>query len=395
MSLTQSPSDSLRQERRELLLDLAKQAESRKLQVRKMLADCAGERDKETERQRGARREALQKISMDVRELRESSVRPVAAVDGVPPTMANPAPPLIAALRPSSPPLSLQAQPKGVPASELVQAAQPKPAIPPDSSSKNADRDHGSNSAPTKLTLESAFESRMSGLEEAFTKLVETVTEKLDYSSRILQVETQTKGLESLYKSLKGSIDEVSVRLQPVENKCEVLRADHRSLELGNDRLSEQVKGFDQIFASLGRDAQKMNLTVDAMSVELRRANDRTLALEKANLASEAERAGEITALQDRLTRLESGLVRAIGLLQDSEHGIADLASLRERLVDMESGFQRVIKAVDSLQRPAEEPDSAAEREATANVLASLTKLVQGMRVVQNERQIQNGVKIA
>lgn len=395
MILTQSPSDSLRQQRRELLLDLAKQAESRKLQVRKMLADCASERDKETERQRGERREALQKISMDVRELRESSVRPVAVDDEVPPTMAKSAPPSIAALRPSSPPPSQQVQPQRVPATELFQAARLKPATPTDSSIKNADRDPGRNPAPVKVTLESAFESRMSGLEGAFTKLVETVTEKLDYSSRILQVETQSKVLESLYKGLKGSIDEVSARLQPVENKCEVLRADHRSLELGIDRLSEQVKGFDQIFASLGRDAQKMNATVDALSIELRCVNERTLAVEKANLGFEAERAGEMTALQDRLTRLESGLVRAIGLLQDSEHSIADLASLRERLVDMESGFQRVIKAVDSLQRPAEEPDSAAEREATANVLASLTKLVQGMRVVQNERQIQNGVKPA
>ena len=246
MSQTQTPSDQLRQQRRELLLDLAKQAESRKLQVRKMLADCADERDKETERQRGARREALQKISTDVREIRESSVRPAAPepsapvakdpVPVVPSMIAKAVPSSIAALPLASNSLPKELQPPRSIASEAALIVPSNQGIPVRTPTKVTDSDLGLNPASGKVNVESAFENRMNGLEESFTKLVETVTEKLDYSSRILHVESMCKSLELQCKGLKQSMDEVSSRLQPVENKYDVLRTDHRSLELGIDR---------------------------------------------------------------------------------------------------------------------------------------------------------------
>ncbi|MFO0339873.1 MAG: hypothetical protein ACK52Z_14125, partial [Acidobacteriota bacterium] len=79
-------------------------------------------------------------------------------------------------------------------------------------------------------------------------------------------------------------------------------------------------------------------------------------------------------------------LMGAIGLLQSSEQEINELAQLRSSIYEMEHGFQRVLKAVANLERPIDLSDTAAEREATANVLASLTKLVQGMRAAHTER---------
>lgn len=403
MSQTESPSERLRQQRRELLLDLAKQAEARKHQVQQLLAQCAGERDKEAERLRGSRRDTLQKISAEVKEMRESSQKS-GSVEVVPDPAVVPA---VVPAAPSAVPsaLAIMPAPSPTPPPSPIPPPSPTPPSPPapprvaslraptpvlsiEAPSVSSEDPSPTRSAiapsvsPSRPDAEAAFELRMSGLEDAFAKLVQTVTEKLDYSARIQTLETHCR-------DLRHSIEELGAKFHPVENKCDVLRNDLRSVELSGDRLADQVKSFDQLFASLGRDSQKLNSLVDSLAGELRQIQARVVSSENAQSALAAEKTAEVTSLQDRLGRLESGLVRAIGLLQSSEQGIADLSNLRERFLDMESGFQRVLRAVDSLQKPPEVTDTAAEREATANVLASLTKLVQGMRAAQNERQIQ------
>jgi len=419
MSQTETPSDHLRKQRKDLLLDLARQAEARKLQVKQMLAKCADERDRENERLRGIRRETLQKISTEVRELRDPAIKPVvgnvsppsAAVSAAP-TRSQLDPPQASSLafRPKSPEsvkpspaVSIQVKDldsklaatsilaeKKI-SSEKLTTVSPLAGIPGSVSATDSQMLRLPTPVPAAAVIarpdvEVAFERRMSGLEDAFAKLVETVTERLDYSSRISQVEAQ-------YAGLRGVIEEFSSKFHPLENKCDVLRGDLRSLELSEDRIGEQVKSFDQIFASLGRDSQKLNHVVEGLAVELRQVQDRVASAETIQQESGVGRNSEMVSLQERLTRLESGMVRAIGLLQSSEHGIADLSHLRERFLEMEAGFERVLKVIDSLDRPNESSDTAAEREATANVLASLTKLVQGMRVAQTERQIQHGVR--
>jgi predicted nuclease with TOPRIM domain len=222
----------------------------------------------------------------------------------------------------------------------------------------------------TAPAVDAAFETRMSGLEDAFTKLVETVTEKLDYGVRI-------ENLERGSHLLQVAVTEIAGRMDPLESKYEVLRSELKSLEASADRFSDQMKTFDQMFASLGRDAQKMNSTIEAVAEELRAMLPRLEAVESTNPSE------ELTSLQNRLINLETGLTKAIGLLTTSEQGIAELSNLRERFAEIEAGFDRVLKAVETLERTPAVPDNAAEREATANVLASLTKLVQGMRAAQ------------
>lgn len=155
--------------------------------------------------------------------------------------------------------------------------------------------------------------------------------------------------LEDRLTALETYFAQLTYQTKPLQKAIEDLTARL------DDRVADQLKSFDQMFASLGRDSHKL--------------------------------AADQTIMQDRLTRLESGMVRAIGILQSSEGGIADFSNLRDRYLELESSFQRVLKAVESLQRTPEPTDTTAERETTASVLASLTKLVQGMRAEQNERQ--------
>ncbi|MCX6614117.1 MAG: hypothetical protein NTW74_25150, partial [Acidobacteria bacterium] len=186
-----------------------------------------------------------------------------------------------------------------------------------------------------------------------------------EFESRLSTLEALLKRSESSETSHQQILDGLVARVHAIDQKIEVLRSDLRNLDLSGARISEQVNSFDQIFASLGRDAHKLSHTVDALAAEFRK--------------SQAQMA-DTGALQDRLTRLESGMVRAIDLLQSPDHGLADLSQMRDRFSEIEAGMERVLKAVAHLESPLEEAEMLAEREATARVLASLTKLVEGMK---------------
>jgi chromosome segregation ATPase len=189
-------------------------------------------------------------------------------------------------------------------------------------------------------------------------------------------LEPRIASLEVELPKLREILEGFASRILLLDQKADVLRSDLRNLDLSSTRMSEQFKAMDQIFASLGRDANKLSHSVEGLSLELQ--------MTKAQVK-------EVSALQDRLSRLEAGLARAIDLLQSPDHGIADVSLLRDRFSEIETGMERVLKAVECLQRPPEVLTTDSEREATAKVLASLTKLVEGMRNSQAQRQVQKG----
>ncbi len=336
MNSRENSSAALRQQRRELLAELSRQTEERKRKVRELLAQSSKRRDAQAESQHQLSQTILRHVASPVKE-----------------KMAAPAPEL--------PPAIVSPPTEPAPATRAVQKPQAE-----------------TDGAP-------GVEQRLMGLEAAFAKLVQTVTERLDYGAKFSALETQLRQVET---GLAG----MAARLAPLENKWEVLRGECRSLEANGTRVSEQLKGFDQLFASLGRDGQKLSGSLDALAVELRQCESRLDGLEAGSEARRAAQASELGNLQDRLGRLEAGLLKAIGLLQSSEQGMAELSGLRDRMQEMEAGYERMLAAVRQMERSAL-PDDTAEREATANVLASLTKLVQGMRHSQSERQAVEGMK--
>jgi DNA repair exonuclease SbcCD ATPase subunit len=349
--------------------------EDRIERVQKLFEDATAEFEREAERQKVATQEILGRISTEVIQLlggapAEETAEEVVEEPVVARTQGgNPPPPTLFIGLP--PGIEEEEQP----AVELVEEVEAEAiAETPVEAEPEVAEPVLAEPPPVVVAaapaVDAAFEARMSGLEDAFTKLVETVTEKLDYGARI-------ENLESSSHLLQVAVTEIAGRMEPLESKYEVLRSDLKSLEASADRFSDQVKTFDQMFASLGRDAQKMGSTIEAFAEEMRAMVPRLEAAESTNPSE------ELTSLQNRLSNLETGLTKAIGLLTTSEQGIAELSNLRERFAEIEAGFERVLKAVETLERTPAVPDNAAEREATANVLASLTKLVQGMRAAQ------------
>jgi DNA repair exonuclease SbcCD ATPase subunit len=335
MNSRENSSAALRQQRRELLAELSRQTEERKRKVRELLVQASTRRDQQAESERQERQSAIRRAIDPIKEPTPPSAP------------ARPAPVVAPVLEPP-PPRAIAAPPRET------------------ESLSNVDQ-------------------RITGLEAAFAKLVQTVTERLDYGAKFSALEAQVRQAEA---GLAGIV----ARLAPLENKCEVLRGECRSLEANGSRVSEQLKGFDQLFASLGRDGQKLSGSLDGLAAELRQYESRLDALEAGSESRRLAQASELGNLQDRLGRLESGLLKAIGLLQSSEQGMAELGALRERMQEMEAGYERMLASVRQIERSSL-PDDTAEREATANVLASLTKLVQGMRATQAERQTAEGMK--
>jgi DNA repair exonuclease SbcCD ATPase subunit len=336
MNSRENSSAALRQQRRELLAELSRQTEERKRKVRELLVQASRRRDQQAESERQERQSAIRRAIDPIKEPTPPSAP------------ARPAPVVAPVLEPPPAPRAIAAPPRET------------------ESLSNVDQ-------------------RITGLEAAFAKLVQTVTERLDYGAKFSALEAQVRQAEA---GLAGIV----ARLAPLENKCEVLRGECRSLEASGTRVSEQLKGFDQLFASLGRDAQKLSSSLDALAAELRQCESRLDALEAGSESRRIAQASELGNLQDRLGRLESGLLKAIGLLQSSEQGMAELGALRERMQEMEAGYERMLASVRQIERSSL-PDDTAEREATAKVLASLTRLVQGMRATQAERQTAEGMK--
>jgi chromosome segregation ATPase len=201
-------------------------------------------------------------------------------------------------------------------------------------------------------------ESRLAALEAAFSQLAS--------SSRL-------DSIEQALTDLRASVHDLGSRLHPLEAKYDVLRQDLKALQLTTDRHGDQIRSFDQIFASLSRDSHKIGTMVDGFATELKQLQTQA--------AAPAEPREDLQELQSRLSH-------AIALLQDSETSINEVNLLKERFEQMESRLEQIFSTVQSLSKPALEEDSKAEREATANVLASLTKLVQGMRAAQTQKPV-------
>jgi chromosome segregation ATPase len=220
----------------------------------------------------------------------------------------------------------------------------------------------------------------MTKLEESFSRLLDSVGSSAAFVVRI-------EALERKMTSLPETLGEMLARPHPVEAKLDSVRADMRALDITVDSVSAQMKNCEAICHTLGSDVRKLSTALEGIAGELRHTQERSDNLDRDRMAVVREAQSEISGLQERISRVESGVVRAIHLLQSSEQGSAQVAHLRERFQEIELGFQQVLQAVDSWQRAGESPEAAAERQATAKVLASLSNLLQGLRSAQLEKQ--------
>ncbi|MFO0508412.1 MAG: hypothetical protein ACK5YZ_00225 [bacterium] len=431
------------QQRRELLLDLARQAEARRQQVKQMLAQCATDRDRESELEQNREEQAASKwdecstANQTGGEIKSGQAEPdtgdgakqagqmagyevaLEQKDEAPTQYWDSASEEAATVDLARLPIaerlgketvetetSRKAEPEWMATTVFEQEIEnsrtqtvreegsglelnaregttESRAVAdreePEWRQREREAETGIARTSVQSSLDVAMEKRMSQLEIAFAELRDSVAGKLDITARITALESQTG-------SVQAGIEDLLARLAPVENRFEVLRGDLRAIEAAGDRWNEQIRIFDQIFASIGRDSQKLSGAFEALGSEVRSTQERFGQLEAEQTRAEKGLSGEIAALGDRMERLETDLMGAIGLLQSSEQEINELAQLRSSIYEMEHGFQRVLRAVSNLERPIDLSDTAAEREATANVLASLTKLVQGMRAAQTER---------
>jgi hypothetical protein len=366
MSQSESPSEKMRQQRRELLQDLARQAEARKQQVKQMLAQCADDRNREVEN-----------VSPGLQP------EPPPVLDGWQKEIVQPEPQAEPLMSEESgvEPVSVEAEQKfdGVVDAPMLdeELAEPDPVVILDAV---ADEPVESEHLP-----EAAITVRMDELENRFAQFVEEVSNKLDVTSRLTLVEEQSK-------TTQEALEELAASMAPIESKFQAIQENFRAFDEAAERWNGHFKSIEESFLVLGRDSQELGSAFELLAGEFRATQQRVAKLEQEQSTPGMDFSRELQSFEDRLGRLETDVMGAVDLLQSSEQELTELAKLRNEFHEMEEGFQRVLKVVSNLERPLDITDTAAEREATANVLASLTKLVQGMRASQSERSLQETV---
>lgn len=431
MTPNEQASQKRRQERQDMLADLNRQTELRRQQVKDLLSQCALDRDREADKRRQQRREVLTRISGEVKEIVSPPMLAASPKTDVDTALAQSPDLRIPGVSSGSVERGLNHSDSFTPLALLAPAAQPTPEVEakpsvskssvaaggeavsnlvapslkttslkiPSLQSSAGTPKAGLVSEPSQIALSKSeanaesilsasvstvppdrFEERIRKIEEGFSRLLDSVSTN---SASLVRIEA----LERKMTTLPETLGEMLSRPHPVEAKLDSLRADLRALDMTVDSVSAQMKNCETICGSLSGDVRKFSGSLETLAGELRHSQDRVEALDHERMTVLKEAQNDLTDLQERISRVESGVVRAIHLLQASEQGSSQVAHLRERFQEIELGFQQVLQAVDSFQRSPESAEAAAERRATANVLSSLSNLVHGLRQAQLEKQ--------
>jgi DNA repair exonuclease SbcCD ATPase subunit len=194
--------------------------------------------------------------------------------------------------------------------------------------------------------------------------------------------------LEARMGLVQEALDEIVGRLLSLNGDLSGVRDHLRKLEAGLDGLQSRASGWQAAATGVDEDYRRMSEVVESFSGELRQLQERLEAGEQRRTAHDTNVEGELSNLAQRFSKVESGLLWTIDMVQSSEHGAGRLASLRERVREIELGFQQILQTLDSIQRPSDSEDSPVGRQSTASVLASLSKLVNGLRGAQPERHL-------
>ncbi len=320
--------DKLRQQRRELLSDLAKQSEARKIQVRELLQQCAGQRDK-----------------------RNPSGNPRAA-----PTVSPSTPPVIQGTDAVAPPHG--------------QFGSARPVV---------------ESAPhiAPLALEPAYLERLIQIEDALAILTADANRSPVDSAFAVE---RAAALEQTMNSSREAFEEIINRLRVLNGDLAQVGERLNKLDSTVNALQSRTAAWDTRLAAGEEDYRKLAGAFEASGGELRRIQDRIESAEHSRKSHESAMNFELTNLATRFSKVESGLLWAIDMVQSSEQGTSRMNDLRERIRHLEEGFDRFLQSLESTPRQLQPGEVEPPRQLTASVLANLSKLVNGLRDTQAER---------
>ncbi len=231
--------------------------------------------------------------------------------------------------------------------------------------------------------VDNSLIERLSMLEEAVASLRQGATGGVE----VVAIQ-RCDALEARMGLVQEALDEIVGRLLSLNGDLSGVRDHLRKLEAGLDGLQSRASGWQAAATGVDEDYRRMSEVVESFSGELRQLQERLEAGEQRRTAHDTNVEGELSNLAQRFSKVESGLLWTIDMVQSSEHGAGRLASLRERVREIELGFQQILQTLDSIQRPSDSEDSPVGRQSTASVLASLSKLVNGLRGAQPERHL-------
>ena len=365
--------ESPRKQRWQLLAGLATGVDQRKASVRELLTSFRRQRSRQAAELKSQRlatlariqgeavlaRSATQEDLMGARDAwRSQAVSPdplAAATSAQPPAASSPRP---ARRRYYEPPSKLTAAPAAPPqrdASHGRPAAPPlvAPAPPPPAGGRDAGPVAGLEtvSAPVPPETRTAdVESRLAVLEDGLTRVIDRLTEEPAPHPAVQQLEGRFGAVESQLAVIETQLAQTAAALQQVValQRERAGKDDPEDPRLGS--LSELVQALDR----------RLGPVEQAMEQLLQQLNDRLASPE-----SWTQLTSRLAEVESNLASLEAAVVRPAELVSTPA-----AAPLREQ-----ARTARGSGAPETDAAPA-----AADRQSAAKVLASLSKLVEGLK---------------
>lgn len=320
--------DKLRQQRRELLSDLTKQSEARKIQVRQLLQQCASQRDK-----------------------RDPSSKPSAVPSAFPST-----PPVVNG---------------------------PNTVVPPQGQFGSAPPAVESVPQMATLAIEPAYLDRLNQIEDALASL--TADANRSPVDNAFAVE-RAAALEEKMNASRKAFEEIINRLRVLNGDLAQVSEHLNKLDATVNAIQSRTASWDTGLAAGEEDFRRLAGAFEASGGEVRRIQERIDSAERSRQSHETAVNSELTNLATRFSKVESGLLWTIDMVQSSEQGTSRMNDLRERIRHLEEGFDRFLQSLESVPRPAQASEVEPPRPLTASVLANLSKLVNGLRDTQAEK---------
>ncbi len=389
-------------ERQQLLAGLARGADQRKQAVREMLASFAKKRSTDSTEQRQQRIETISRIQGEAAEARAAAQDDLAGARqswrSSTPAAEQPAAPRAQA--PVAPARRRYYQPtKGAAvSSSAVPAAHPLPATPAPNRSTLP-------SSPTDVVAKREIESPGSKVEP---KAPETAAPAPPAAPPVIPVPSVTvervAALESSLQQMKEALKRpvpADPRVADIESRLAVLED---GLTRVIDRLTEEAGPQPKISQLEGRfDSVESQLaTIEDQLAQTAVALERIVTMRQEPLEADPRIGsveGSVAELSGRLQSLEDALGGVQQRLEVPRPESEELVGLAQRLNEIERSFEGVLSTVTELKQagasvprtetpaPAapvilRDPEAAAspDRQSAARVLASLSKLVEGLR---------------
>jgi peptidoglycan hydrolase CwlO-like protein len=232
------------------------------------------------------------------------------------------------------------------------------------------------------------YDERLGRLEQDFGLLHDQPAAPAESDPRV-------SAMESDVQAMRDRIGELASQISPFDEQFDQIRAELRRLDESLDSFGGDAAQTGDRSASMDADFNRLATLVEVVAGELKRMQDRVESGNQERLAAHQETLQSVGGLDHRLATVEVALLRVTQQVEASAIPTAPDSDLHQRLEEMEGALSQLLRVVEQMQveraaeradrlilasRASHSDDEAGEPANSAGPLASLTKLITGLK---------------